>query len=298
MATPLAVVLTITILIMAGWALYVASARRHIGRRLSEDTDSPVETQATGGMDLWLLRAGYRNPNAVSMFASATAAGALLGLLTYWALSRPLVTRWVESVGGDLAVGFGGLAETLSLVAPVLLCVFTAAGPYLWVRRSRRQRVETIERELPITLELLATLAEAGLGFDAGIATILDTESDASPMALELDVYQRDVLAGIPRTQALRNLELRCDIVPMSTFVSSLIQADTAGASLAETLRRQADDLRDRRKMQAVFLSQALPVKLVFPLLVCFLPGLFVATLGPTLNQLIKVVDSAIKHPR
>ena len=50
--------------------------------------------------------------------------------------------------------------------------------------------------------------------------------------------------------------------------------------------------------MQAVFLSQALPVKLVFPLLVCFLPGLFVATLGPTLNQLIKVVDSAIKHPR
>ena len=81
-------------------------------------------------------------------------------------------------------------------------------------------------------------------------------------------------------------------------FVASMIQAELAGASLSDTLRRQADDLRDRRKMQALLLSQALPVKLVGLLLICFLPGLFVATLGPTLQQLVKVVGGAVRQHR
>jgi tight adherence protein C len=84
----------------------------------------------------------------------------------------------------------------------------------------------------------------------------------------------------------------------VTVFISALIQAEQTGASLADTLRRQADDLRDRRKMQALLQSQALPVKLMFPLIACFLPGIFVSTLAPVLNQMIRVADSVLRTVR
>jgi tight adherence protein C len=70
------------------------------------------------------------------------------------------------------------------------------------------------------------------------------------------------------------------------------------GASIAETLRHQADDLRQRRREQALVVAQALPVKLVFPLIVCFLPGIFISTLGPVLYQMIQVADSVLRPIR
>jgi tight adherence protein C len=73
-------------------------------------------------------------------------------------------------------------------------------------------------------------------------------------------------------------------------------QAEQMGSSLAETLRSQSDDLRDRRKMRALLLAQALPVKLTFPLMFCFLPGIFYSTLGPVLAQLTEVVDSILRR--
>jgi tight adherence protein C len=198
----------------------------------------------------------------------------------------------------EVSVGFAGLLQVLGLLGPVTLGVAAALAPYLYVRMVRRQRETTMDKELAITLELLATLAEAGYGFDAGIATIHESDLRTSPLQAEFDVYRRDVLAGVSRNAALRQLSERCDMPAISSFVGSLIQADLAGASVADALRRQSDDLRDRRKMQALIHSQALPVKLVFPLLACFLPGLFVATLGPALHQLVKVVDGALRQGR
>ena len=78
----------------------------------------------------------------------------------------------------------------------------------------------------------------------------------------------------------------------MSIFVSALVQAEQVGAGFSNVLRTQADDLRNRRREDANMLAQALPVKLIFPLVICFLPGIFVVTLGPIFMQFIRLADS------
>jgi len=206
--------------------------------------------------------------------------------------------EWLAESLGEIPGGIGDLARVTVSLANWIVFVLIAAVPILVVRARRRRRVEQIEQDLPLFLELLATLAEAGLGLEAALARIRDSENANRPLDMEFRLYQRDTLAGTSRVEALRHLVRRAEVNSLTVFVSALIQAEQIGASLAQTLRRQADDLRDRRKMKALLQSQALSVKLVFPLVVCFLPGIFVSTLGPVINQMIKVADSVLRNVR
>jgi tight adherence protein C len=138
-------------------------------------------------------------------------------------------------------------------------------------------------------------MAEAGLGFDAALSRIARARGTDRALISELINFQVDVLAGIPRVQALRQLARRVDVPSLTRFTSALIQAEQAGASMAETLQHQADDLRQRRREDALLQAQALPVKLVFPLVICFLPGIFVSTLAPVISQMIQVANSVLR---
>ena len=168
------------------------------------------------------------------------------------------------------------------------------SAPILWVRATRRRIVQEVERDLPLMLELLATLAESGSGFDSALGKILDAQPQVRTLASEFRIYQREMTVGVPRLQGLRRLAGRLDIGSVAIFVSALVQSEQIGASIANTLRLQAEELRNRRREQVLILAQALPVKLVFPLVLCFLPAIFVSTLGPTLAQLLKVVDGVL----
>ena len=244
----------------------------------------------------WLARAGYRDPSALLTFLGATAGAVAIGLMAIFIMNRlDLVSKMVES----LTVIPGGAGDALALAAkggPYLVFLILGLAPTLIVRARRRDRVERIEQDLAPTLELLAMLAEAGLGFDSAIARVQESESERRPLSVEFRIYQRDLLSGIPRLEALRRLAARVEITSVTIFISALVQAEQVGASLAETLRNQADELRDRRKMRALLLAQALPVKLVFPLMTCFLPGIFYSTLGPVISQLVDVADSVINR--
>lgn len=260
-------------------------------------TDAAGRPEA-GWLAGWLSRAGYRDPGAPSLFLAATAASVAIGLSSLWLLHRTQATLWMDRALAGLPGGIGDLLQGVVSLAPWIILLNATLAPWMIVRAARRRRVAEIEQDLTITLELLATLAEAGLGFDAALARIQESETVQTPLGQELSIYQRDVLAGVPRLQALRQMARRIDVTTVTIFVSALSQAEQLGASLSETLRLQANDLRDRRKMQALIQAQALPVKLVFPLIICFLPGLFVSTLGPALYQLIKVVDGALRNAR
>src|SRR5262249_21375499 len=155
-----------------------------------------------------------------------------------------------------------------------------------------------IEQDLPLALELFATMGEAGLGFDAALAKVVRAQESHRPLVAEFTAFQRDMLAGVSRAQALRNLAHRADVTSLTTFASALIQAGQVGASIAETLRHQAEDLRQRRREEALLQAQALPVKLVFPLVVCFLPGIFVSTLAPVIYQMIQVAGGVLRAGR
>jgi tight adherence protein C len=152
-----------------------------------------------------------------------------------------------------------------------------------------------VEQDLPLALELFATMAEAGLGFDAALTRIVRAQGPGRALMTEFVNFQHDVLAGIPRAQALRQLARRVDVPSLTSFASAIIQAEQVGASMAETLQHQAVDLRQRRRENALLQAQALPVKLVFPLVICFLPGIFVSTLAPVLYQMVQVADSVLR---
>jgi tight adherence protein C len=176
-----------------------------------------------------------------------------------------------------------------------MLMIMLSCVPWLIVRKSRRERVELVEQDLPLALELLSTLSEAGLGFDAALARILKTRLAGRPLAEEFRNFQSDLLAGRPRTESLRRFSSRLDVPSISVFTSAMVQAEQLGMGIARVLRLQADDVRARRRERAIAFANALPTKRVIPLVVCFLPGLFVWTLGPAFVQLFKMAEAFIQ---
>jgi tight adherence protein C len=145
---------------------------------------------------------------------------------------------------------------------------------------------------LPITLELLATLGEAGIGFDAALERILGSQVADRPLAEEFRTFQLEVLAGRQRVACLRGLARRLDIPAFTIFISALVQANQLGSGVADILRRQVEEMRNRRRERALTLAASMPVKLLFPLILCFLPGIMIAALGPALYQFFQLIDA------
>ena len=241
----------------------------------------------------WLARAGYRQPNAQTIFIGATVGCGLVGVAVSqfyrFALLHPFLAA-ITNVPGTA----GDLLALVLVAGPWILLMLSGFVPTIVVRSARRRRVRAIEQDLPLALELFATMAEAGLGFDAALAKVVRAQGGSRPLASEFLNFQHDMMAGMSRTQALRQLGRRVDIPSLSTFTSALVQAEQVGASMAETLQHQANDLRQRRRENALLQAQALPVKLVFPLVVCFLPGIFATTLAPVLFQMVQVANGVL----
>ena len=189
----------------------------------------------------------------------------------------------------------GDLVLPIVYLAPWTVLLILVLLPWMLVRRSRRQRVEKVEQDLPISLELLATLSEAGLGFDAALSRVLDSVMEDRPLAREFRTYQSDLLAGRTRVESLRRLSRRLDVSSVAILVSALVQAEQLGSGIAQALRRQADDLRDRRRERANAFAMALSVKRMIPLVVCFMPGIFVWTVGPALTRLFQIADAYMR---
>ena len=145
-----------------------------------------------------------------------------------------------------------------------------------------------------MTLALLATLVESGLGFDAAVERILGSMDPDRPLARELSLFRSETQAGVPRFQCFRALAHRLDVVSVSTFVSAMIHAEHVGGGIAESLRRQADEVWNRRRELAIQRAQSLPTKLAVPLVMCFLPGIFVYTFGPAIAEFIRIAEGVV----
>jgi pilus assembly protein TadC len=273
--------------------------RQRSRERMFTQADAPgPATDASRPLTRWLGRAGYRGERAAVNFVSLTALGLCAGVA---ALVTALGSRLVEDSTRALAGlpgGVGDLFLPAVYLAPWLALVLPPALPWLAVRAARRRRVAAVEEDLPLFLDLLATLGEAGLGFDAALERVLSAQAPGRPLAAEFRTFQLEVLAGRPRIPSLRRLARRVDVISFTIFISALVQAEQGGAGIADVLRRQAEDQRNRRRERATAFAMALPVKLLFPLVICFLPGIFVATLGPTFYQFLQAADGIIRTRR
>ena len=127
--------------------------------------------------------------------------------------------------------------------------------------------------------------------FDAALARVLTSIGSDRPLGRELTAFQAEVMGGAQRSRCFRRLARRVEVAQVSSFTSALIRAHEVGIGLAATLRRQADDLRSELRERALARAQSLPAQLVFPLVICFLPGIFVMSLGPAFYGFL--VDTA-----
>lgn len=283
------------LLASAAWVRYMLTRQRVLGRWYEADRP-PAATAAPrsprGPLGQWLYLAGYRAPSAAVLFVTATLAAILIGFGSAYLLLISGLQRQMELAAVLVPGGIGETFLPVIWVAPWLIAVMLTCVPWVVVRSARRTRVMMVEQDLPLAMELMATLSEAGLGFDAALSRILKTRLAGRPLATEFRNYQSDLLAGRGRVESLRRLSNRLRVGSISILVSALVQAEQMGTGIARVLRVQADDVRARRRERAIAFANALPVKRLFPLVICFLPGLFVWTLGPAFVQLFKMTET------
>jgi tight adherence protein C len=126
---------------------------------------------------------------------------------------------------------------------------------------------------------------EAGLGFDAALQKVV--EKIRGPLSDEFQQALNEIKLGKPRREALKDLAARVEVDDVSTFISSLIQADQLGVSIANVLRVQAEQVRGKRRQRAEEKAQKAPIKILIPLVFFIFPAIFVILLGPALIQLV-----------
>jgi tight adherence protein C len=170
---------------------------------------------------------------------------------------------------------------------PILLLGAVAAGfiaPRYWISKLRITRQEAVSAAVSDTLDQLTICVESGLGFDAALLRVASTND--GPLSAELEHTVSDMRAGVPRDQALRALAARTRLPEIKTVTQALIQAQRHGTPLADTLRIQAAEVREKRKQNLEEQSAKLGTKLIFPTVLLFFPVFFVVLLGPAISAL------------
>jgi tight adherence protein C len=175
-------------------------------------------------------------------------------------------------------------------VMTLVIGVFTGMiAPVAVLDRLVRLRQERIKKSVPDALDLLVVCVEAGTSLDAAILRVAKELRLAHPdLAHELAVVNRLTNAGMPRDEALRGLWKRTGVLDIRALVSSLIQSEKWGTSIATVLRVAAETLRRKRRQDAEKRAKMAPLKMTFPLLFFILPALFAVILGPAVVQIIQ----------
>jgi tight adherence protein C len=200
-----------------------------------------------------------------------------------WDAERVVALKIIGGIAG--AVGGGLLATllsapfTLEILVVVIVALIGYIAPSAQVRAMAASRQKQIQRALPDVMDLLTISVEAGLGFDAAMAQV--TKNVPGPLAEELARLLQEVQIGVSRAEAFRNLGQRTNVPELQSFVLSMIQADLFGVSIANVLRAQSRELRQKRRQRAEEIAQKIPVKLLFPMIFLVLPALFIVILGP-----------------
>ena len=207
-----------------------------------------------------LVAAGIHSTNSVDIFFAAQflvpLAGAVLGSLLH---SASLF--WVVALG---AIGY--------------------LAPDMWLKRKTANRRNRIRKSLPDALDLMVICVDAGLGLDQALLRIGDelavSHPDISEEFIQVNLEQR---AGRPRLEAWKNLADRSEIEEFTSFVSMLTQTDRFGTPIIRALSRFSEDIRMKRRQRAEEQAAKTKIKIIFPLVLCIFPCIFIVLLAPAL---------------
>ena len=154
-------------------------------------------------------------------------------------------------------------------------------APEFWLGRRIRARSLAMVLQLPDALDLLTISVEAGLGFDAALAKVVEKMN--GPLVDEFRQALAEVRMGRTRRDALRDIVKRADAPPVANFIGAIVQAEQLGVPIAKVLQIQSQQLRILRRQRAEEAAAKAPVKMLFPMVGCIFPTIFIVILGPAI---------------
>jgi tight adherence protein C len=255
-----------------GWQRPKAQTKPAIRERMQQALDPfsralPVSPTDVSQTRAWLIQAGYRDAQHVTIYRGLRVLFAALGFLSVF-----------------LFTGFD---------SPLLLVGLSAFGfflPRFLLKKKLQERQRRIRLGLPDALDLTVICVEAGLSLDQAMMRVGQDLSHAHPdLSGEFHLFDLETRAGKPRVEALRNLAERTGVDDIRALVGTLIQTDRFGTSVAQALRVHSDSLRTERRQRAEEQAAKTTVKMIIPLVLFVMPSLIFVTVGPAVIQLMHI---------
>ena len=236
---------------------------------------APKSASEMGKLRAKLICAGYRAPDALILFVGLRLGCALL---------------------------FFAFASIILLGSVLTSLVAAAIGyllPSMMLGRMAKQRQHRIRLSLPDALDLMVVSVEAGLGLDQAIQRVADELGMVHPeLSEELRLVNLELRAGTARSDALRNLANRTQVDDLSSLVTMLVQTDKFGTSVAQSLRVHSDTSRTKRRQRAEEAAAKTGAKMVFPLVFCIFPAIWVVTIGPAAIKFVEVLVPLVQQQK
>jgi len=241
---------------------------KHVGEKI------PRSPKELGSVRLRLVQAGYRREEALPVFYGLRM---LVATSCFFLFATPIFVR--------PNLTFGLIMAAIGYVLPAMI-----------LARMVKKRQHRIRLSLADALDLLVVSVEAGLGLDQALLRVSQELDFAYPeFSTELKLINLELRAGKSRSEALRNLGDRTGVEDVSALATMLIQTDKFGTSVAQSLRVHSETLRTKRRQRAEEAAAKTGVKMVFPLVLCIFPAIWIVTIGPAAIQFMQVLIPTVQ---
>ena len=250
---------------------FVERTLRPLAKRLSGSVSRVTSTSLSDQTEKRLAMAGNPGDLRVADWLGIKAIGAIVGGIVFVLIFVLLNPLKMPTLLGILLVPAGAL--------------FGYTIPEFWLGRRVRKRQKAVLLMIPDALDLLTISVRAGLGFDAALGKVV--EKLAGPLSDEFRRALAEVRVGKARREALRDIEARTEVPPLTNFIGAIIQAEQLGVSISKVLQVQSEQLRIERRQRAEEQAAKAPIKMLFPLVGCIFPSLFIVILGPAVILIV-----------
>lgn len=287
--------LTLVSVLAIGYVVVRIQQHRRTVQSVTMILSSYATVDSTGGGGIDLRRSGHILALIGSRLTTADQRRHLQMNLDY--AGRPEATALDSALRIKVLLAGAGAATGAMLgivggswfwLAIPLLLVAGFWLPDVLVYNAGLRRTELIQRELPDSIELLSLCVTSGMGFQAALAQVAAYQQ--GPTAQEFARVLREMQLGQSRQTALESLGRRSRQEDLTRFVAAVLQADRLGIAISGILTEQAAEMRAKRRDRAREQAQKVPVKILLPVIVCFLPGIFIIVLGPAAVSLVQVM--------
>lgn len=219
-----------------------------------------------------MLQAGIRDPSApLKYMISRTALPVVFGMLAILFMSA-------------------SEKEIPDAVAFIIILVVSVLGfvlPGVLIKNQIQKRQQDISLSFPDALDMMLICVQGGIGLEQTIHKIAEEIAEHSPLlAEELGILSAEMSMLNDRRAALQDFARRVGSGAARTFATAMIQAEQYGTSVSHAMKVIADELRDMRMQEAERKAMALPPKLTVPMILFFLPALFIVIIGPVCVQI------------